>query len=265
LGKPFSDILRSSFGEVIELSRTTVDWAGLVPPVQTFLYGPLRSMVEKIRPELSRLPDAEDGAMDKEGKLVSIETLAVQERLPGFNCSGFAKWVADGIYHERTGRYLDIEEIKQKPLTFRGSEQSRRYEKERDPFFGLDWTRNLASFLNEKPVSDVRDLPYWKYRENIGFSVKDLKNVLYFLALREPNTFYFGSVNREFGTNPVLRQHIHVVVLFPYFNERGIFTVVVLERNVETSLESLFKRYKTDFIHLVGTPATETFVPPVIE
>jgi len=225
-------------------------------------------MVERIRKDLPLLPDAEDGAMDKNGKLVFIKSAKSQERLPGFNCSGFAKWVADGLYKPRTGSYLDIEDLKKKQLSIRGNRITNRYEEERDPFFGLDWTRNIAQILSgssDPEGQDVRNLPYGRYREDIGFPMDELKGILFYLAVREPGTFYLGSINREYGNEPILRQHYHIVVLFPYFLETGEFRVVVFERNVESDLASLNKRYPGDFIHLVRIEADTIFNPPRIE
>jgi hypothetical protein len=75
-------------------------------------------------------------------------------------------------------RFLPVlDELKKKPLDARGSFISRRFEEERDPFFGLDWSRNIAAALARldgtsgvtAESQDVRKLPYWQYREDIGF------------------------------------------------------------------------------------------------
>jgi hypothetical protein len=274
IGNSFINLLSLSFADIVAATRGTVEWKNLIPPADSSAYGDIRSAADTIRSWLPKLPDAEDGAMDKNGRLVFIDDLAAQEKLPGFNCSGFAKWVADGFYAPLAGTYLDIEELKHKPLEARGNFVSRRYEDARDPFFGLDWSRNIALALarldpggGEAGVTsqDVRDLAYWKYREDIGFAAADVPSILYYLALTEPGNIYIASVNREFGANPVLRQHVHVVVLFPYIDEAGRFSCPVMERNVETSLESLSRRYGKDFIHLVRVKARPDFDPPVFE
>jgi hypothetical protein len=144
----------------------------------------------------------------------------------------------------------------------------------RDPYFGLDWTRNIAVALMQldhpgtelaPTAADVREVPFSQYVRNVGYPVVDMKEVLYLLAIQDPGYFYLGSVNKEFGTDPVLRQHTHVVVLFPYFTGDGKFRVSVMERNVETSLQSLADRYPDDFIHLVRIRAERNYVPPVIK
>ncbi|MFQ3620879.1 MAG: hypothetical protein SNJ78_08030 [Spirochaetales bacterium] len=268
LGTSLSILLTEPLKEIVRLTSVYVNWSTLLKIVPSQLYSSSIAMVQRIRQALPYLPDAEDGAMDKEGKLVHISSLRAQESLPGFNCSGFAKWVADGIYYPRQGEYLDIEALREKHLSKRGSRITERFEQERDPFFGLDWTRNIARILagGKDPESrDVRQVPHWKYREDIGFPVQELESLLFYLAIIEPGTFYLGSVNREFGSTPVLRQHIHVVVLFPFFTGKNEFKVVVFERNVETDLSSLKRRYRDDFIHLVRVEADSNFQPPRIE
>ncbi len=267
LSAPLELMLRSASGEI--------DWAFLDVDTGDPGYRVVEGMIDELREALPSLPDAEDGAMDEYGNMVFIETLVSQEELPGFNCSGFAKWVVDGIYRQRTGRYLSIDPLKRKHLDYRGTSWSAPLEDARNPFFGLDWTRNLAIEIaaldNEIPVEsidpesrDVREVPVARYIEDVGYRIEALRGVLYHLARTRPGTFYLGSVNRLFGSDPVLRQHTHVVALFPYFDTDGRFHAVVMERNVETGVASLERRYPGDFIHLVSIPAREGYRPPEI-
>lgn len=270
---PFAQVLLLPFAEVMRSTRHLVDWDLLEPLGSPQEYAAVETMVSRAREALVTLPDAEDGAMDASGGLVFIESLSSMEELPGFNCSGFAKWVCDGLYHPRTGSFMEIEPLKEKHLELRGTGWSEPREDDRDPYFGLDWTRNLARTLAALETSstpeelhpeafDVRDLPVANYIEDVGYPVESLRHVLYYLAARDPGHFYLASVNREFGDAPVLRQHTHVVVLFPYFDRGGRFRTAVMERNVETSVESLERRYGGDYIHLVRVGASKSFVPP---
>lgn len=271
---PFEELLFVPFSRVMEMTRTIVDWAYLVPDVEAGRYEAVRTMVERAREALVTLPDAEDGAMNADGELVFIESLVLQEGQPGFNCSGFAKWISDGIAKPRSGAFLPIDRLKEKHLDHRGHRWSNRREDERDPYFGLDWSRNLAIALREldepgreldPEAADVREVRYGRYVEDVGYPVGELRRILYGLALEEPGHFYIGSVNQEFGSEPVLRQHVHVAVFFPYFDSDDRFRVVVLERNVETGLESLAERYPGSYVHLVRARAHSSFTPPVIE
>lgn len=270
---PFSltRLLTMPTQEVLHILSGNQQWKKFLNPAALYEYADIEYMVEKLRPLLPLLPDAEDGAMDENGHLVRIETL-LPNGLPGFNCSGFAKWVADGIYNQLEKRLLKIDELKEKHFTERGSALGIEFEELRDPYFGLDWIRNIGAKINSayKGVqygyedSDVRDLPFFEYTEDAGYRVEDLWQVMYLLAIQEPGRFYLGSVNGEFGENPRLWQHFHIVVFFPWFDESGTFHVSVMERNVETGIDSLQRRYPRYFMHLVSLPTLggEVFDPP---
>jgi hypothetical protein len=267
----FSEILTEPFAELMECTKGTVDW-NLLIPVQPEFPGLLtRSMADAVRSGLPGLKDAEDGAMDSDGRYVSIATLLPLEQ-GGLNCSGFAKWIVDGIYYAKTGTYLDINELKKKHRELRGNRWSDPYEEVRDPYFGLDWTRNLAVSLLElsgksysPEAADVKASSLSRYVEDVGFPVSDLPLVLYELAVKKPGYFFLGSVNREYGEKPVLRQHVHVAAFFPYVSADGNFSVAVMERTKETSLESLEARYPKTFVHLVGIEVPVTYFPPSSE
>ncbi len=274
IGVSMETILRSPFDVVYESSAQLINWSLFDVATSHPGYARIEHVVDLIRGALPTLPDAEDGAMDEHGNLVYIEGLENQEKLPGFNCSGFAKWVVDGFYGPLTGGYLPIEPLKEKHLDYRGNPWTNAFEETRDPFFGLDWTRNLAreywtarssERANDPESFDVRSVGATHAVEDMGFDVPDLPLVLYRLAQSQPGTFYLGSVAQEFGSDPVLRQHSHVVVFFPWFDDNGVFHVAVMERNVETSLESILSRYPSDLVHLVSLEATDEFAPPIVE
>jgi hypothetical protein len=100
--------------------------------------------------------------------------------------------------------------------------------------------------------------------------VTQLEYLLYFLARQDPGGMYIASVNAAAPASvsqgtPMLRMHHHVAVLFPYFDAGGVFRVVVMERNHETSLSSLARRYGTESAHLVRVETEGEFAPPKIE
>jgi hypothetical protein len=265
----FTDLLTLPFGKVIELSQSTVHWQSLLYK----RFGPLDELafshVEKIRRLLPGLSDRDDGALDAAGRYVFIASGEPQGGPGGLNCSGFAKWISDGFYHGLTGRYLAVEPLKEKHLEYRGNRWSLRFEEERDPYFGLDWSRNLAVSLwraQGYPVFspeefDVRRVEYLAYREDVGFPVEKLQLLMFLEAAANPGTFYIGSLNREYGSEPVLRQHFHMIVLFPYFTSSGTLRIAVFDRNREVTLEGTADRYSGAYIHLVRLPLGDSFVP----
>ena len=266
-------IMQEPLERLLSVTSPLIEWSWFFPELDFDGYEPVRMMAERARATLHTLPDAEDGAMDETGRLVFIESLVLQDQQPGFNCSGFAKWIVDGLHMGLYGSFLPIEPLKTKHPDLRGHRWSEPREEDRDPYFGLDWTRNLATAMlsaehggaeTHPESADVRSVPYATYIEDVGYPVDQLAQIMYLLAVREPGYFYLASVNREFGSEPRLNQHVHVAVLFPYIDHDGQFHVEVMERNVETSLHSLDDRYHNDHIHLVRIRADESYTPPLI-
>jgi hypothetical protein len=263
-------------------------------------YRDLRLFISRLRSRLPELSFRDDGAIDAQGRYVFIETLEAQDGKGGLNCSGFAKWVVDGILRPRSGQRLDIAPLKQ-PFGQRGSSFTSVWEDLRDPFFGLDWTRNLASRVwsvfrspNYSGTADfeVRDLPFSQlvlrgqpsaapepspalknypgYLENSGFGVEGLRPLLYTLAIDEPGRIYLASVNNETGPPstpenprglPRMRQHFHIAVLVPYFDEYSGFHVAVFESAEETRFTRFLARYPGHNVNLVRIPVEGPFDP----
>jgi hypothetical protein len=130
-------------------------------------YRDLRLFMTRMRERLPEIEFRDDGAIDENGNNVFIETLEAchAEDSPGLNCSGFAKWVVDGILRPLTGERLPITPLKQ-PFGERGSSFTEPWEELRDPFFGLDWIRNLAS----RAMAVLKSPAYAKLEE---FEVKE--------------------------------------------------------------------------------------------
>lgn len=293
-----------SVRKLLEMTEGRVGWSSILDVPSAYYFSNVNLMISEIRKALPGLPDAEDGAMDDDGNLVRISTLGLN-RQPGFNCSGFVKWIADGLYRPVTGSWLKIDDLKRRQFEARGDKKTEDYEVSRDPFFGLDWTRNIAAKLSEARGStirkvgfaaqdkqsvgvsstveasakssgptisimteetwDVRDAPFLSYVEDRGYRVKDLKSLMYTLALKDPDYFYLGAINGNWGSQPVLLQYYHIVSIFPRISESGRFEPIVFERNVESSIDSLIRRYPNEYIHLIRIKASKDFQAPVIQ
>jgi hypothetical protein len=270
----FEELLTEPFATLVGRSRAKIQWDLVFADGNPEVDRLASKVVETIRNKLPLLGDVEDGAMDEKGEFVYIDTLRPQEPVSGgFNCSGFAKWVVDGFYTPLTGRMSSIEEAKRR-MSGRGNRWSDRYEYERDPYFGLDWTRNLALLMgNASRITgnldnenvDVREVPFFRYVPDVGYEIADLEPLLYLLARLEPGHFYLGSVNDVMDEDPYLRQHFHVAVFFPYYDSLGRFHVTVFERNVESPLEAFIRGNSGRNIHLVRLPLLSGFHPPSVE
>jgi hypothetical protein len=246
-------------------------------------YKNIRALIVRVRRLLPGLSYADDGALDENGRYVFIDTLAPQTENAGLNCSGFAKWLVDGLLKPLTGRRLPISPLKQQ-YGQRGSSFTAPYEESRDIFFGLDWIRNLASAVNsaygcvdgldeievrECPFSQVidrsggvsRTVPYTGFLPDAGFSIEHLKALLYTLAINEPDTIYLGAVNTELPPKPRTRQYFHVAAFFPYFDQYGTFHILVFESAAETPFNRFAARYPGHYVNLVRIPAESAFDP----
>jgi hypothetical protein len=235
-----------------------------------------RQFISKVRERIKGLEFADDGAVDQKGNYVYINTGLEQKGKPGLNCSGFAKWLIDGILRPVTGERLEIPPLKE-PFGERGSSLTDIWEKQRDPFFGLDWIRNLASAVWSKLYSpsfgnldeiEVRNTPFSEmilrtknltlsyaypgFVENAGYGVEGLLPLLYTLAVDEPGMFYLAAVNNEIGPpatpenpkgSPRMRQYFHIAAFIPYFSENGVFHIDVFESAAETSFAAFRNRY----------------------
>ena len=110
---------------------------------QPGMYRDSRSFINAVRSRLPELSFLDDGAINEKGDYVFINTLEKQDLSAqggqgGLNCSGFAKWIVDGILRPITEEWLPIEPLKA-PFGDRGSPFTDIWEESRDPFFGLDW------------------------------------------------------------------------------------------------------------------------------
>ena len=258
-------------------------------------YRDSRKFIAQVRGNLKGLRFADDGAIDENGNYVLIDSLKRQNAASqGLNCSGFTKWLIDGILRPVTGERLSIPPLKA-PFGVRGSSFTENWEERRDPYFGLDWIRNLASEANGIIRSDeYRSLDEFEVRNDnfslvmvsenrtfvtqsypgffgeAGYGIEGLHPLLYTLAVDDPFKFYLAAVNTEGGVpitpdnplgGPRLRQYYHVAALVPYFDEYGVFRIVVFESAAETSFNAFRTRYPGHYVNLVKIPIVTTFDP----
>jgi hypothetical protein len=286
---PFDRVLKAPLSEIMRWTASSVDWELFSP--RPGLYSSLRRLSAAIRKGLPALRYVDDGGIDAEGRPILIKDGSPQTGLAGLNCSGFAEWVADGLYRPLTGSFLDPARLKEKHTELRGTSFNAALEEKYEPYFGLDWTRNIAQALADARSpsrshgileSDVRIAPfslyggdsdagdrgplyesYPAYQEGVGYEIKGLKSILYLLAMREPGNLYFASISRIDKTG--MRRHDHVAVLIPYFSESGEFRVDVFESASQTGVQTLMSRAPRDFVHLVRAAADSSFDPPALK
>ena len=290
---PFETAIVAPLSDIIEWSSGVVDWALFSPRPGD--YEGLLAFSAAIRRHLQGLRYVDDGGLDAEGRAIFIATGRAQTKNPGLNCSGFAQWVVDGLLSPLGADLPGAAALSEKHPELRAASVDPAIEARFDPFFGLDWTRNLGaaaadarepSRAHSVTENDIRleafalfssaadpmtgGLPYDHfpaYDVDSGYPIRGLKALLYLLAVNEPGNAYLASVSRMDTTG--LRRHYHVALLLPYFSEDGNFRVDLFESAAETSLGALLARAPGDYVHLVrlspgysGGAATTAFSPP---
>lgn len=223
-------------------------------------YSLIEKRVKQINALSILIPDSPTGVIDAKGNYIQQDDNSF-----GLCCAGYAKWIADGFYfplrkqNHTTLRYMSIQELNKTNLRIRGNLETLNYEKSRQPFFGLDWTRNIATVLaTEKehrvfyPTDhDVTQSIYAKYTKDRGFPIELIPEIMKEQSILHPNRWYLVSISGPFGDNPILLQHYHTAVFFPYFTKNYHFKLAVLERTRQTSFEYLLSRYQNTYCHLV--------------
>ncbi|MDR2606978.1 MAG: hypothetical protein LBC57_01180 [Treponema sp.] len=291
---PFERLYEISVEEALRLAGDR--FPGRYFEAEPSNYREIREFIKIVRSQLPALNFLDDGAIDENGNYVFIKDGRPQEGEKGLNCSGFAKWIIDLLLMPYTGAPLPIAPLKA-PAGNRGSSFTKAFEELRDPFFGLDWTRNLAlsaaavlrspgaavieevevresSFSDlilrdPKTSSPAGERSYPGYIENAGFGMEGLQPLLYTLAINEPGTVYLASINTEMSGPPRknqylslrLRQHFHIAVLLPYFNEEGEFRIAVFESAAETAFSRFRSRYPGHYVNLVRIPLSASLMP----
>lgn len=258
------------FANIIEMSNGTIEWETLIYTGVRMEDRRLEELIEKIRNEIHLLDEADDGAINADGKYVLISSGMPQKGKPGLNCSGFMKWIVDGFYFAATGGLMDIELLKKKHPNDRGTRWSERIEDARDSYFGLDWTRNCAIALasaqeirsiEDYESKDVRFLPFLIYIEDVGYPMEYLKQILFYLAVKNPGKIYLGAINEVHDKGPLYVSYYHVVTFIPYFDKAGNFKIIVMDQHKDFLVESILKKYPTQYIHLVEINAATDFSP----
>ncbi len=295
VGVPFDSLYYLSLVELRSITDSVLPWDIFNPPVT---YSGVEAASDVISERLHTLVYIDDGGFDEFGKPVHLKDGRVQtdneiiaaikpeqklkEVIGGVNCSGFVKWIVDGMIKPIAGQGTFINKLltaTDVPDTYFTKPYSGK-----DLYFGLEWIRNLAAAalsLNTKstvfpigsgvdvmvepfaltpPIkkNDVSDdfASFKGYEKNAGYQTNYLQALFYYLAIKEPGHFYLGAVSRDIGT-PTLRRYHHVAAFFPYFDVLGNFHIDVYESAEKTSIESFMKRNKGSFTALVRIRAPQ--------
>lgn len=272
---PFRELLLVPFAQILSTTDHAIDWGLVFPDPRQLGYRRVESFVRELGIYSDRIVEIDDAAIDGGGRNVFIETGeelpadTVPPGLTGLNCSGYVKWIADGLYSAwggvPGGKYLDIELLKKptsrknwnswsESMSAAGSEARDELGTLRDPHFGVNWNRNLAYRIEsarirrelspeEKQVLNTGPLFGIPHRRDMGYQLEDLASALHQLAAMQPGSVYLAAINSRFvpdaentDSDPLpLHQYWHVLLLAPWFEdggdggEKGSFHVAVLD------------------------------------
>lgn len=303
VGIPFENLYYLPLLKLRDITKDMLPWDIFNPPI---FYNGVEAASDTIRERLKTLVYVEDGAFDEFGKPVHlmngrpqteddiVKAIRPDQRLKdvkgGVNCSGFAKWIVDGMIRPIAGQGIFIKSLKTEtdvPDTY----FTKPY-KERELHFGLEWIRNLAAAalsLNVKrtvkPIGSGVDVTiepfalvppikqknvkedfasFKGYEKTAGYQTSYLEALLYYLAISEPGHFYLGAVSRTVSQavspekgSPPLRQYHHIAAFFPYFDVFGNFHIDVYESGKETSIEQFMSLNADAFTALVRIRAPQ--------
>lgn len=287
LAIPMDQAVISPMARILDLSSDSINWEEIFPDASFEEWEKVESLSNRIARSMKLFDYVEDGAMNRWGEWVYIEDGTAQYDHLGFNCSGFTKWLADGFFRRapfgsQEGELISLERLKnlEPEMAMRSDHSWNTQFEDRDPLFGLLWTRNISkllweSFAGVKGVyrgQDVRKVPFYSYRENIGYPLKDLEALIYLAAVKNPGQIYWGAVNSQFPLTPQegiepLWQYHHVFALLPWFDSQGNFRYKIydsygFEQDSDTTLEFLVNHYPEDtWVHLTSSPAWLGFDP----
>lgn len=286
-GLPFARFYDASFNEIVKWTADMLPWQYAKSAADS--YHSSQQMINFIREKIPSIRWTDDAMYDENENPVNISDGKPREITPEeqnklvLSGAGFLKWIADGVIEPLTGGRLKRDPllkhtVKYKDTGFQGIMASKY-----DISFSLDWIRNLAAAIfsvrtgrqylyNESGV-DVKIEPFAAeltdngiqnisgFIKNTGYSVKQLKPMLYVLAVTEPETFYFAAIRETDRRTPEVKVFNECAVIFPYFDARGRFQCTIFKDGREIPLDRFYSRYYRDYIFLTRARCTEKFFP----
>ncbi|MCH5291658.1 MAG: hypothetical protein J1D88_07905 [Treponema sp.] len=293
MGIRFDRLYTASFSDMQNWTNRSLPWQKVtVVPGQ---YHSVLQMVAVIKEKIPRISFAEEACYNESGELYSISTgkpfvqndgTIYVAAAPGhvtLGTAGFLKWIVDGIVEPRIGRGTNIDSLLEPTMSFDSLSKNGVRSQKYNLTFTLDWTRNLAAaalsarstrtYTYKTGGVDVTVTPFAAdvkngvlvsssgYIENTGYAIKNIKGLLYVLAVTEPGWCYLAAVRQTSHVVPDDLVFNECAVLFPYFDATGRFGCYVFEKGREISLANFISRYEGSFVHFARVKTTDTFFP----
>jgi len=284
IGVSFKKMYSMSFQEFQTITRKTIPWEKV--SVTTGIYNASYQMISVIRNNLKRMYYMEDAAYNEKGKLYSIiknEPYTVDgvvldacdsDGTLSFNGAGFIKWIIDGIVEPFTLKRTNLGNMCTSTIEFNPLGKNGVLEQAYNLSFSIDWCRNLACEAQNARSSIISS---WKnagidvdvnnfvdiagYIPDTGYSIENLKSILYVQGITEPGYFYLAAIKQHSVIKPEEFVFNDCAVIFPYFDDAGRFACVIFEKGEEISFEEFLSRHADSFVHLNRVKAAEEFYP----
>lgn len=192
----------------------------------------------------------EDGAINQFGEYVNISTGKIQTgKNPGINCSGFVKEITDNLIRLKNPEFkrLTVEECKEKRPDDRKNNSYVAYDNDLDPFFGIDWTKNLADRINYYydykiiKAEAVNKDKYSQYFEENGYYFKDMREIIFRDQQKDSSYFYFIVFNKLRNSKPMIPTFYHIAAVVPIYTTNK-FDLKIYESGAETGYTNILKR-----------------------
>ncbi len=291
LGVSFARLYSVSFQHLYSLTRKTIAWDSVLPVLGQ--YEALIKTENLIREKLPFIVYTKNACYNEKGELYSIQTgkpltppfdpLATDKTLY-LSGAGFVKWIVDGIVKHYTGEGVKIAELVEPTISFDELGKNGIISQNWDMTFTLDWVRNLAAcalsvrsshdynyetggvdvtrnLFSSTLQSDGKIIRSKGYVKNSGYTMQDIRGLLYMLAVTEPNYFYLAAIREPSVSKDDEIVFNNSLVIFPSFDDSGIFHCSIFEMGVEMSLDKFIERYSNCYVHLERVRAPEVFLP----
>lgn len=290
VGVAFEYFYSSPFADVVQLTQKSLPWRYTEIYPEQF-YGSLR-MISVIRKNLPRVKYEWDACYDENGNPIRISDgqprEISEEKLKANSLTlseaGFVKWITDGLIEAQAGSSSFLKPLlrpttSSNPVGYVGIKGQKE-----NLSFTLDWTRNLAAarlsiqtrknYLYEDSGVDVDIEPFSSeltanginsvagYIKNSGYEIKDLKSILYVLAVTDPTYFYLAAVRRRIAPadgRPEYYVFDKAAAVFPFFDKSKRFGCVIFDSGEEMTLSQFIKKYPDCYVNLSRVLTSDRF------
>ncbi|MBP5158538.1 MAG: hypothetical protein ILP18_11785 [Treponema sp.] len=239
--------------------------------------------------QLNEPLDLSDEAVRKDPSLEQARQAANSGSGLVLSATGFLKWIADGIIEPSTGSFTKLGDMVAPTVNYSSLGKKGVISQTWNLSLTLDCCRNLAvEALNARStkrsyrykmggsdetgvdvtvepfVSDIVDggeLRSVGYIQDTGYSITELKSLLYVLAVTECQYIYFGAIksgSKAGGGDSVFN---NCAVFMPYFDDNGSFDCIVFEQGKEYVLDAFLDLHGDSFVHLERVKSTDYFQP----